>query len=126
MLQIDSYPEATSAEAIDQAARFTATVGGVLIGLAVEIDIRTPKNTLAEYLIGLSRLDDDEEQRSRQSCKAALEIFSAKAREMGVFGAASVSLKDTSLHVLVGEPPSSGASGSTTALAITSLISAMA
>ena len=88
LLQIDSYPETTSAEAIEQAVRFTAAVGGVLTGLAVEIDIRAPKNALADYLIGLSRLAEDEEQQSRQACKAALELFSTKAREMGVLGAA--------------------------------------
>ena len=88
LLQIDSYPEATSPGAMEQAARFAAAVGGVLTGLAVEIDIRAPKNAVADYLIGLTRLAEDEEQKSRQACKAALEVFSTKAREMGVFGAA--------------------------------------
>lgn len=88
LLQIDSYPETTPPEAIEQAARFTAAVGGVLSGLAVEIDIRAPNNALADYLIGLSRLAEDEEQKSRQACKVALEIFSTKAREAGVLGAA--------------------------------------
>jgi len=88
LLQIDSYPEATSPEAMEQAAKFAAAVGGVLTGLAVEIDISAPKNALADYLIGLTRLAEDEEQKSRQACKSALETFSSKAREMGVFGAA--------------------------------------
>lgn len=88
LLQIDSYPESTSDEAIEQAARFTAAVGGVLSALAVEIEIRTPSNRLADYLIGLSRLAEEEEQKSHQACRAALEVFSTKAREAGVLGQA--------------------------------------
>jgi nucleotide-binding universal stress UspA family protein len=88
LLQIDSYPDATPAEAIEQAVRFTAAVGGVLSALAVEVDIRPPRNRVANYLIGLSRLAEEEEQKSRRSCLAALETFSAMAGEAGVLGEA--------------------------------------
>lgn len=84
--QIDSYPEATSAEAIEQAARFTAAIGGVLSALAVEVDIRAPSNRLADYLIGLSSLAADEEQKSRDVCRSTLEVFAAKAQAAGVLG----------------------------------------
>lgn len=88
LLQIDSYPEATSQEAIEQAARFAAAIGGVLSALAVEVDIRVPSNRLADYLIGLSRLATDEEQKSRRACETMLEVFRTKAREAGVLGEA--------------------------------------
>lgn len=88
LLQIDSYPEATSPEAIEQAARFTAAIGGVLSALAVEVDIHVPGNRLADYLIGLSRLAADEEQKSRHACQSGLKVFSAKAKAAGVLGEA--------------------------------------
>lgn len=94
LLQIDSYPAATSAEAIEQAVGFTAAIGGVLSALAVEVDIRAPSNPLADYLIGLSDLAADEEQRSRSACQAALEVFSAKAKAAGVLGEALHSRSD--------------------------------
>lgn len=94
LLQIDSYPEATSPEAIEQAARFTAAIGGVLSALAVEVDIRAPSNRLADYLIGLSRLAKEEEQKSRRACESMLEVFRTKAREAGVLGEALLGKAD--------------------------------
>ncbi len=88
LLQIDTYPEATPAEAIDQAVRFASTVGGVLSALAVEVDIRAPRNRVADYLIGLSRLAEEEERKSRGFCTAALEVFASRAGEAGVLGEA--------------------------------------
>lgn len=88
LLQIDTYPEATPAEAIDQAVRFTAAVGGVLSALAVEVDIQAPKNRLADYLIGLSQMAVEEERKSRQFCAVALEAFASRAEEAGVLGEA--------------------------------------
>lgn len=88
LLQLDTYPDATPVEAIDQAVGFAVAVGGVLSALAVEVDIRAPRNRLADYLIGLSRLAEEEERKSRGFCKAALEAFTARAGEAGVLGEA--------------------------------------
>lgn len=88
LLQIDSYPEATSAEAIEQAARFTAAIGGVLSALAVEVDIRAPSNRVADYLIGLSKLAAEEERKSREACHSQLAVFGVKAGAAGVLGEA--------------------------------------
>lgn len=88
LLQIDTYPDATPAAAIDQAVRFAASVGGVLSALAVEVDIRAPRNKVADYLIGLSRLAEEEERKSRRFCIAALEDFASRAGEAGVLGEA--------------------------------------
>lgn len=86
LLQIDSYPQATSPEAVEQAVRFTAAIGGVLSALAVEIAFRAPSNRLADYLIGLSGLAADEEQKSRDACRSMLEVFRSKAAAAGVLG----------------------------------------
>lgn len=86
LLQMDSYPEPTPPEAIGQAATFAAMVGGVLSGLAVEIDIRAPSNRLAGYVIGLGHLAEEEEQKSRRACETLLETFSSKAQAAGVRG----------------------------------------
>ncbi|MNH91543.1 Universal stress protein family protein [compost metagenome] len=94
LLQLDSYPEATSQEAIAQAARFAAAIGGVLSALAVEVEIRSPNNRVADYLIGLSRLARDEEQKSRRACESMLKAFRAEARELGVLGEARLGKAD--------------------------------
>lgn len=88
LLHIDTYPDATTAEAIHQAVRFTAAVGGVLSALAVEVDIQAPKNRLAHHLIGLGNIAQEEEAKSRRLCLAALEAFTSKAGEAGVLGEA--------------------------------------
>lgn len=86
LLQLDSYPEATSQEAIAQAARFAAAIGGVLSALAVQVEIRAPNNRVADYLIGLSHLARAEEQKSRRACDTMLEVFRAQAHDLGVLG----------------------------------------
>lgn len=86
LLQIGSYPEPTSPEAIDQAVRFTQAVGGKLTALAVQARIDVPENPLANYLIGLNKLAREEEDKSLRACHAGLELFSNRAREGGVFG----------------------------------------
>lgn len=88
LLQIDSYPEATSADGIEQAARFTAAIGGVLSALAVEVDIRAPSSRIADYLVGLRELAAEEERKSRDACHSRLEIFRVKAEAAGVLGEA--------------------------------------
>ena len=88
LLQIDTYPEPTPVEAIDQAVRFAAALGGTLSALAVEVDIQAPRNRLADYLIGLSHMAQEEERKSRRFCHAALEDFITRAGEAGVLGEA--------------------------------------
>lgn len=56
LLHINSYPDPTPTEAIDQAVRFAAAIGGTISALAVEIDIKPISNRVADYLIGLSGL----------------------------------------------------------------------
>lgn len=97
LLHIDSYPEPTAAEAIDQAVDFVAAVGGQLTALALQIKIPVRSNRLADYLIHLSELAESEESRSLQQCRAALERFTARARAAGVFHGALLEQADMNL-----------------------------
>src|SRR5690348_7036460 len=84
LLHLDTYPEPTSDEAIDQAVTFCANLNATLTALAVQIDIRVPKNPLAEYLIGISRLADAEEAKSLKAAQALLSGFTTRANSAGV------------------------------------------
>lgn len=85
LLHIDSYPSPMPAPLIDEAVGLAASLGGRLTGLAVEVDIPVHSNPLAEYLIGLSALGRQEEERCREACKAGLAHFTAAAQAAGVF-----------------------------------------
>lgn len=88
LVHVDTYPDPTSSESIEQAVQFTAAMGGVLSALAIEVMIEAPKNRLADYVIGLSQLARAEERKSRDFCVAALEDFTEKATVAGVLGEA--------------------------------------
>lgn len=86
LLHIDTYPDPTSSEAIDQAVRFAAFMGGTLSAVAVEVIIKAPNNRLANYLIGLGQMAREEEQKSHQFCLTALADFKARAGAAAVLG----------------------------------------
>lgn len=100
LLHLDSYPEPTSIEAIDQAIAFGASLNGVVTALAVHIDIRVPRNKVAEYLVGLSRMADEEEGKSLNACRRLLAHFAERAKEAGMPGD---TLLDRANLYLVGE-----------------------
>jgi len=87
LLHIDTYPTPTTAAAIDEAVALTASLGGKLTALAVEVDIPMRSNRLADYLIGLSAMADAEEARSRTACQNGLALFTQAATAAGVFQA---------------------------------------
>lgn len=86
ILHIDTYPDPTSSEAIDQAVRFAGVMGGTLSAVAVEAIIEAPNNRLANYLIGLNKIAQQEEQKSRDYCISTLAEFNSKASSAGVLG----------------------------------------
>jgi nucleotide-binding universal stress UspA family protein len=100
LLHLDSYPEATSAEAIEQAVRFAAAARAELTALAVQIDIKAPRNWLANRLINLSGLCLDEEAKSLAHCRTALAVFAEKLKVHEVKGGACLTRADP---VLMGE-----------------------
>ena len=54
LFHIDSYPEATSEAAIDQAVGFVAALGGRVTALALAVRIPLHSNRLADYLLKLT------------------------------------------------------------------------
>lgn len=79
LLHIDTYAEPTSVEAVDQVVAFAAAIGCRLTGMAIQIDIRTPDNWLAEKLLHINRLAIAEESRSLQAGREMLRHLAAAA-----------------------------------------------
>ncbi len=87
LLHIDSYPTPTPDRAIEDAVRLAVGLGGKLTGLAIEVAIPVHSNQLADYLIGLSAMAEQEERRSREACNECLGRFAAAAKAANVFQA---------------------------------------
>jgi nucleotide-binding universal stress UspA family protein len=85
LLHIDSYPNPTTPEAIDDAVAIASSLGGGLSALAVEIVIPLHSNRIADRLVGLSAIAREEEDKSRLACGEGLAHFTAKATEAGIF-----------------------------------------
>jgi nucleotide-binding universal stress UspA family protein len=90
LVHIDSYPDVTSNAAIDQAVEFARLVGGGLTALAVAVDMPVKSNRLADYLVGLSKLEREEEARSLAAARGAINHFTVQAKAAGVFTAALI------------------------------------
>lgn len=86
LLHLDTYPDPTSAAAIEQAVRFSAAVDGTLTALAVEISIRPPNNRLADRVVGLSGMAVAEEKKSQDAGTSVLGSFTAALERSGVIG----------------------------------------
>jgi nucleotide-binding universal stress UspA family protein len=85
LLHIDSYPNPTSVEAIDEAIALASSLGGQLSAIAVEIVVPLHSNIVADRLIGLSAMAREEEAKCRQACAEGLAHFTARATEAGIF-----------------------------------------
>uniref|UniRef100_B0SYG7 UspA domain protein n=1 Tax=Caulobacter sp. (strain K31) TaxID=366602 RepID=B0SYG7_CAUSK len=88
LLQIDTYPDPTPPEAIEDAVRFVRLIGGKVSGLAVGVSFPLRSNRIADRLIGLSRMADDEQARSLANGRASLAAFTVAAEGASVFGQA--------------------------------------
>lgn len=100
LLHVDTYPEPTRAEAIDQAVAFAVACASRITALAVQIDLGSPSNWLADRLIGLSGLCEEEEARSLAAGRSSLADFSAKLAKAGGQGDTLLTKAD---FVLTGE-----------------------
>lgn len=87
LLHIDGYPTPTTLPAIEEAVALAVGLGGALTGLAVEVEIPIRSNRLADRLIGLSAMAEEEEGKSRTACRDGLANFTAAATAAGVFQA---------------------------------------
>lgn len=84
LLHIDSYPTPTSADVIDEAVALAASLGSRLTALAIEVEIPLRSNRLADYLIGLSAMSDEEEAKSRAACRDGVAAFVRSAETAGI------------------------------------------
>lgn len=94
LLHIDSYPDATSPEAIDQAVRFAAAAGGALTALAVQVDLQEPSNYLASRLINLSGVCAEQEAKSLAACREAMRVVDEKLATYKVSGGSLLTKAD--------------------------------
>lgn len=94
LLQIDTYPDPTPPQAIEDAVRFVRLMGGKVSGLAVGVNFPIHSNRVADRLIGLSNMAADELARSLDNGRAGLAVFTAAAEAAGVFGEALLELAD--------------------------------
>jgi len=79
LLQLASYPDASTPADVDWAVDFAAGVGGKLSALAVNVKLPVHSNVAADYLVGLSSLAREEEAKSLQACEDLLGHFAARA-----------------------------------------------
>jgi nucleotide-binding universal stress UspA family protein len=86
LLQITSYPDPTSSEAIDQAVQFARFYQASLSALAVQVEFKAPGNWLAERLINLSALCAEQESKSLAHCRSALADFTQKVSTYNIAG----------------------------------------
>lgn len=97
LLHLDSYPEPTPLSAIDQAVQFASLLGARLTALTVQVQIRPPKNALANALIGLSAMATEEQAKSARNCKDTTIHFEAQAKALDVFEGIKVAQADLPL-----------------------------
>lgn len=100
LLHIDSFPDPTPTVGVDQAVEFARLMDGRLTALALALDLPDVSNRLADYLIGLGRMEKELEEKSLAACRGKVEHFAAAAKAAGVFAEAHI--ERTPLY-LVGE-----------------------
>lgn len=85
LLHLDSYPDPTPTQAIDQAVGFAALLDSRLSAMTVQALIRPPSNPLANALIGIAAMAAEEQAKSARCCKEMSAHFELKAKALGVF-----------------------------------------
>ncbi len=86
LLHLDSYPDPSPTDAIGQGVAFGASLDGIVTALAIHVEIRVPRNPVAEYLINVSKLAGAEEGKSLETCQRLLADFSTQAKAAGMPG----------------------------------------
>jgi len=92
LLPVVSYPDATPDRAVAAGAALARRFGDGVTALALKVDIKAPRNRLANALIGLDDLVREEEARSSAQAKAAIERFTAAAARAGLRASAIVEM----------------------------------
>lgn len=92
LLPIVSYPDATPGPAVVAGAALARRFGEGVTALALKVDIRAPRNRLANALIGMEDLVREEEARSAALAKASIEQFTAASARAGLRAGAIVEM----------------------------------
>ena len=91
LLQIDTYPEPTPMEGIDRAVELAKLLKGRITAVATAVDFPLPSNRLADFLIGLSKLEKEVEEESLAAGRRAVAHFTTAAKQADVFADAELS-----------------------------------
>jgi nucleotide-binding universal stress UspA family protein len=86
LLCLPTYPEAASADAVDEAVRVCAGLAASAALIAPEVRFRYSKHPLAEALLHISELATAIEQRSSEAAAALAARFEEKAHGLGIYG----------------------------------------
>lgn len=84
LLHLDTYPDPAAPERVDEAVALCAQLGGMVTGLGVHVEIPLKSNRLADLMIKLSDLAEEEEQRSLRNAEALLARVQQQAEAKGL------------------------------------------
>ncbi|MDO9337237.1 MAG: universal stress protein [Caulobacter sp.] len=84
LLHLDSYPDPTPMDVVDEAMRICAALGEGVTAAAFPVRIPLKSNFLPDRLIGLARLAEAEESRSAENVAQLLARFRAEAARHGL------------------------------------------
>jgi nucleotide-binding universal stress UspA family protein len=84
LLHLDSYPDPTPLEIVDEAAYVCAALGGAVTATTFQTRLPVKSNFVADRLIGLSQLADEEEARSLDNVCRLLARFAEQADRLGI------------------------------------------
>jgi nucleotide-binding universal stress UspA family protein len=84
LLYLNSYPEGTSAAAIEPAVSFAALLGARLSALTIEIDIHKPTNPLALAILDVPGMIAAERSKSTDNARDLVNVFDTSTAKHGV------------------------------------------
>lgn len=84
LLSLDTYPDPTGTQAVDQAMRLCAKLGGKVTALAMPVDLPVRTNPLAESVMHLSQLASDLETASQENASKLMAQVCDSALRHGV------------------------------------------
>jgi nucleotide-binding universal stress UspA family protein len=94
LIHLDSFPDPTPLAEVDAGIAFAVAMRAKLTALALGVSIPLESNRIADYLIGLSKMVEEEESRSEATCQRLLAEFTTRAKAAKVFGGANIESTD--------------------------------
>jgi nucleotide-binding universal stress UspA family protein len=79
LLQLSSYPEATSISGIEQALEFAEVLGARISALTFEVDFYIPSKTLADAIGGIPAMIAEDRAKSRDNVRDLINAFEIEA-----------------------------------------------